>query len=235
MVKFWLWSLLTPKSTSWNTAQIQNGHVLSATASFLAKRLQTATNLLRQIPIGAVQALLAVDALDKNPVAHFFLHAPVLDSLITAILPSAALTHLRCLCSCMLACAESALPGLALRIIHSPAEGVATRAHAPAAGLVLRIFLALLPWLLAIMGRVQGLYSQSMLDFSVVTKYYVFQARAQPGAVGCDWAPVPRAWRISSLFYFYAASLSAANLHKSQIVYSGCGPFLNRMNPLLKN
>lgn len=45
------------------------------------------------------------------------------------------------------------------------------------AGLVLRIFLALLPWLLAIMGRVQGLYSQSMLDFSVVTKYYVFQAR----------------------------------------------------------
>jgi len=42
---------------------------------------------------------------------------------------------------------------------------------------VLRIFLALLPWLLAIMGRVQGLFSQSMLDFSVVTKYYVFQAR----------------------------------------------------------
>ncbi len=43
---------------------------------------------------------------------------------------------------------------------------------------MLRIFLALLPWLLAIMGRVQGLFSQSMLDFSVVTKYYVFQARA---------------------------------------------------------
>ena len=65
-----------------------------------------------------------------------------------------------------------------LEIIHSRAEGVLTRAHALAAGLVLRIFLALLPWLLAIMGRVQGLYSQSMLDFSVVTKYYVFQARS---------------------------------------------------------
>ena len=47
-----------------------------------------------------------------------------------------------------------------------------------AAGLVLRIFLALLPILLRLMGRVQGLYSQSALDFSVVTKYYIFQACA---------------------------------------------------------
>ena len=46
------------------------------------------------------------------------------------------------------------------------------------AGLVLRIFLALLPILLRLMGRVQGLFSESMLDFSVVTKYYIFQARA---------------------------------------------------------
>ena len=67
-----------------------------------ASLLQTATDLLRQIPIGAVQALLAVDALEKNPVAHFFLHAPVLDSLITAILPSALPTHIRCLCTCMM-------------------------------------------------------------------------------------------------------------------------------------
>ena len=43
---------------------------------------------------------------------------------------------------------------------------------------MLRIFLALLPILLFLMGRVQGLFSQSMLDFSVVTKYYIFQARA---------------------------------------------------------
>ena len=29
-----------------------------------------------------------MDVLDKNPVMHFILHAPVLDSIITAILPS---------------------------------------------------------------------------------------------------------------------------------------------------
>ena len=44
-----------------------------------------------QIPIAAVQGLLAVDVLDRNPVMHFILHAPVLDSVITAILPSAPL------------------------------------------------------------------------------------------------------------------------------------------------
>ncbi len=48
------------------------------------------TPRLRQIPIGLVQGLLAVEVLDKNKVLHFILHAPVLDSIITAILPSAA-------------------------------------------------------------------------------------------------------------------------------------------------
>ena len=52
------------------------------------------------------------------------------------------------------------------------------------AGLVLRIFLALLPILLRLMGRVQGLYSESMLDYSVVTKYYIFQARGLGGGSG---------------------------------------------------
>ena len=52
------------------------------------------------------------------------------------------------------------------------------------AGLVLRIFLALLPILLRLMGRVQGLYSESMLDYSVVTKYYIFQARGLGGGLG---------------------------------------------------
>ena len=47
-------------------------------------------SLRAQIPIAAVQGLLAVDVLDKNPVMHFILHAPVLDSVITAILPSAS-------------------------------------------------------------------------------------------------------------------------------------------------
>ena len=42
---------------------------------------------------------------------------------------------------------------------------------------MLKVFLALLPILLAIMGRLQGLHSQSLVDFSVINKYYIFQAR----------------------------------------------------------
>lgn len=38
------------------------------------------------------------------------------------------------------------------------------------------MFLALLPMLLAFMGRLQGLPSQSLVDFSVINKYYIFQA-----------------------------------------------------------
>ena len=45
------------------------------------------------------------------------------------------------------------------------------------AGLVLKVFLALLPWLLSIMGRLQGLHSLSSLDFSVISKFYIFQVR----------------------------------------------------------
>ena len=45
------------------------------------------------------------------------------------------------------------------------------------AGLVLKVFLALLPYLLSLMGRVQGLHSISSLDFSVVSKFYVFQVQ----------------------------------------------------------
>ncbi|CAL8466090.1 g5626 [Coccomyxa elongata] len=42
-------------------------------------------------------------------------------------------------------------------------------------GLVLKIFLAVLPSILAFMGRLQGLESKSSVDFSVITKYYTFQ------------------------------------------------------------
>ena len=45
-------------------------------------------------------------------------------------------------------------------------------------GLVLKVFLALLPWLLSILGRVQGLHSQSSIDFSVISKFYIFQVRS---------------------------------------------------------
>ena len=42
---------------------------------------------------------------------------------------------------------------------------------------MLKIFLALLPYLLSILGRLQGLHSQAAVDFSVINKYYIFQAR----------------------------------------------------------
>ena len=45
-------------------------------------------------------------------------------------------------------------------------------------GLVLKVFLALLPWLLSILGRIQGLHSQSSIDFSVISKFYIFQVRS---------------------------------------------------------
>lgn len=44
-----------------------------------------------QIPIGAVQALVSAGVVSGNPIMNFLLHAPVLDSIITAILPSTPL------------------------------------------------------------------------------------------------------------------------------------------------
>ena len=40
---------------------------------------------------------------------------------------------------------------------------------------ILRIFLALLPNLLAFMSHVQGLTSKSQIDFGVLRKYFIFQ------------------------------------------------------------
>ena len=43
--------------------------------------------------------------------------------------------------------------------------------------LVLRVFLALLPTLLAWLGRFEGLPAESDVEFGVVRKYFAFQAR----------------------------------------------------------
>lgn len=43
--------------------------------------------------------------------------------------------------------------------------------------LVLRVFLALLPALLALLGRFEGLPAESAVEFGVVKKYFAFQAR----------------------------------------------------------
>lgn len=43
------------------------------------------------------------------------------------------------------------------------------------AALVLKIFLAILPMLLAFMNRKQGMICASKVDFGVVRKYFIFQ------------------------------------------------------------
>lgn len=43
------------------------------------------------------------------------------------------------------------------------------------AALVLKIFLALLPTLLAFMNKKQGMIAASKVDFGVVRKYFIFQ------------------------------------------------------------
>jgi hypothetical protein len=42
---------------------------------------------------------------------------------------------------------------------------------------VLRVFLALLPTILALLGRAEGLSAESEVEFTVVKRYYAFQAR----------------------------------------------------------
>lgn len=43
---------------------------------------------------------------------------------------------------------------------------------------ILRIFLALLPNLLAFMSHVQGMTSLSQIDFGVMRKYFIFQVNS---------------------------------------------------------
>ena len=46
------------------------------------------------------------------------------------------------------------------------------------AGLVLRIFLLILPWILGIMTKQEGVIDTAVKDARVSTKYFIFQARA---------------------------------------------------------
>jgi hypothetical protein len=68
-----------------------------------------------------------------------------------------------------------------------------------AAGLVLKIFLILLPTILAIMNRFAGMVSISQVDFGVVEKYFIFQlltvflATALAGTLLSQVRPGPRA------------------------------------------
>ena len=55
------------------------------------------------------------------------------------------------------------------------------------AGLVLKIFLALLPMLLTFMNKRAGMQSLAEIDYGVFQKYFIFQARTVTltRAVGC--------------------------------------------------
>lgn len=66
------------------------------------------------------------------------------------------------------------LPGLR-QVVKLPLVSSLIAAFLPT--LVLRLFLLVLPYLLAYMGTVEGLVSFSAVEFSVVTKLFTFQAR----------------------------------------------------------
>ena len=52
--------------------------------------------------------------------------------------------------------------------------------------LVLRVFLALLPTILALLGRAEGLPAESEVEFTVVKRYYAFQVPDQAPGCACD-------------------------------------------------
>ena len=49
----------------------------------------------------------------------------------------------------------------------------------PVAGLVLKLFIFLLPYLLWWMNLKQGMVAASLVDAGVIQKFYIFQARAR--------------------------------------------------------
>ena len=63
------------------------------------------------------------------------------------------------------------------------------------AALVLKIFLALLPALLAFMNKKQGMIAASKVDFGVVRKYFIFQVRSLHTIRSCP-SNIP--WHTSS-------------------------------------
>ena len=67
------------------------------------------------------------------------------------------------------------LPGLRELLQTSPALASATSSFLPQ--LTLRVFLALLPTLLALLGRAEGRVAESQVEFGCVRRYFIFQVR----------------------------------------------------------
>ena len=125
MVTFWLWSLLTtPKSTPWITAQVQIGHVLSATHESLAK-VFTAANRHQSAAADSDRRCASPPGCGRpgQEPGGAFLPACACAGLAYYRDPAQCAPRLPSM-SLLLhnACVESALPGIALGI-HSPTEG----------------------------------------------------------------------------------------------------------------
>ena len=75
------------------------------------------------------------------------------------------------------------LPGLRELLQTSPALASATSSFLPQ--LTLRVFLALLPTLLALLGRAEGRVAESQVEFGCVRRYFIFQVR--PGNAWIHW------------------------------------------------
>ena len=65
---------------------------------------------------------------------------------------------------------------------HSSTDGRSILHDVLIAGLVLKIFLALLPMLLTFMNKRAGMQSLAEIDFGVFQKYFIFQARRAFGS-----------------------------------------------------
>ena len=71
----------------------------------------------------------------------------------------------------------TALPGVR-QVTQLPLVSSVVASFLPS--LVLRVFLLVLPYLLAYLGSVEGLVSRSAVTFSVVGKLFTFQANPLP-------------------------------------------------------
>ena len=67
------------------------------------------------------------------------------------------------------------LPGLRDLLATWPVLASATSSFLPQ--LTLRVFLALLPTLLALLGRAEGRVAESQVEFGCVRRYFIFQVR----------------------------------------------------------
>ncbi|DBA75042.1 hypothetical protein WJX77_009599 [Trebouxia sp. C0004] len=117
-----------PRDVLWQNVGLTSSGYLGA--AVLAWTLFSLLAIFYLIPVGAVQALLQVDKLERFKFFKVIMDVKILSSIITSVLP----------------------------------------------GIVLTIFLALLPTILSLLNKkVQKMVSETDVEFGVVRKYFIFQ------------------------------------------------------------